>query len=89
MGRVNSPFLPFVVCVCLCLFSVCNLARGETGFITRVTFDVLVDPLPGLRVLALHSAFTRTRKKKTLPAPRWRRSVVEFWPTLEKDFVGI
>ena len=25
----------------------------------------------------------------TLPAPRWRRSVVEFWATLEKDFVGI
>ena len=22
-------------------------------------------------------------------APRWRRSVVEFWATLEKDFVGI
>ena len=25
----------------------------------------------------------------TLLAPRWRRSVVEFWVTLEKDFVGI
>ena len=25
----------------------------------------------------------------TLLAPRWRRSVVEFWATLEKDFVGI
>ena len=25
----------------------------------------------------------------TLLAPRWRHSVVEFWATLEKDFVGI
>ena len=25
----------------------------------------------------------------TLLVPRWRRSVVEFWATLEKDFVGI
>ena len=25
----------------------------------------------------------------TLPAPRWQRSVVEFWATLEKDFLGI
>ena len=25
----------------------------------------------------------------TLLAPRWRRSVVEFWATLEKDFIGI
>ena len=25
----------------------------------------------------------------TLLAPRWRRLVVEFWVTLEKDFVGI
>ena len=25
----------------------------------------------------------------TLLAPRWRRSVEEFWATLEKDFVGI
>ena len=25
----------------------------------------------------------------TLLAPRWRRSVVQFWATLEKDFVGI
>ena len=25
----------------------------------------------------------------TLLASRWRRSVVEFWATLEKDFVGI
>ncbi len=23
----------------------------------------------------------------TLPAPRWRRSVVEFWATSENDFV--
>ena len=47
VGRVNSPILPFVVCVCLCLFSVCNLARGEAEFVAQVTFDVLVDPLPG------------------------------------------
>ena len=25
----------------------------------------------------------------TLLVPRWRRSVVEFWATLEKDLVGI
>ena len=25
----------------------------------------------------------------TFLAPRWQRSVVEFWATLEKDFVGI
>ena len=64
MGRVNSPILPFVVCVCLCLFSVCNLARGEAGFNSRATFGDVGVPLPGLRVLALHPAFTRTEKKK-------------------------
>ena len=42
MGRVNSPILPFVVCVCLCLFSVCNLARGEAGFNSRATFGIHV-----------------------------------------------